>query len=197
MPYMRSNYTLTCPLSHLVSLAQTQQDWPRHYTSWLQNKSKSIVPVSILFSFANLERIESTAGIPVEFFLKGPWRSSRVFMSNFRTLDIVSCTNARASDFSAAAKVFKQAAAENNGIIPKIADGVQLYIAAASATEQEAAEAAGDWQTLIDAGAQPMPSGCAQCIGLGPGLLEAGEVSTCSCFHLVNLTHQCTGWYQC
>lgn len=91
-------------------------------------------------------------------------------------LDIVSCTNARASDFAAAAKVFKDAAEANGGNIPKIADGVKLYIAAASASEQEAAEAAGDWQALLDAGAQPMPSGCAQCIGLGPGLLEAGEV---------------------
>ncbi|KAJ3531462.1 hypothetical protein NM208_g8868 [Fusarium decemcellulare] len=90
---------------------------------------------------------------------------------------IVSCTNGRASDFAAAAKVFKDAAAKtNSGAIPKIADGVQLYIGAASAPEQEAAEAAGDWQALLDAGAQEMPAGCSQCIGLGKGLLEDGEV---------------------
>ncbi|KID81283.1 Homoaconitase, mitochondrial [Metarhizium guizhouense ARSEF 977] len=71
----------------------------------------------------------------------------------------------------AAAKVFKEAAKSNSGNIPRIADGVQLYIAAASASEQEAAEATGDWQVLVNAGAQPMPSGCAQCIGF-----EAGEV---------------------
>ncbi|KAI0838226.1 homoaconitase [Hypoxylon sp. FL0890] len=89
---------------------------------------------------------------------------------------IVSCTNSRASDLAAAAKVFKDAAKANAGTIPKIADGVQFYIAAASAPEQEFAEAAGDWQTLLDAGAQPLPAGCGPCIGLGTGLLEDGEV---------------------
>ncbi|TVY33522.1 Homoaconitase, mitochondrial [Lachnellula subtilissima] len=89
---------------------------------------------------------------------------------------IVSCTNSRASDLAAAAKVFKDAAQANPGTAPKIADGVQFYIAAASAPEQEAAEAAGDWQALIDAGGQPLPAGCGPCIGLGKGLLEPGEV---------------------
>lgn len=89
---------------------------------------------------------------------------------------IVSCTNSRASDLAAAARVFKDAAKANPGVAPKIADGVQLYIAAASSYEQDAAEANGDWQTLIDAGAQPLPAGCGPCIGLGRGLLEPGEV---------------------
>lgn len=91
---------------------------------------------------------------------------------------LVSCTNARASDLRAAAKVFRDAAKANPGTKPKIADGVKFYISAASAREQQSAEAEGDWQVLVDAGAQPMASGCAQCIGLGPGLLEPGEVST-------------------
>ncbi|OXV10745.1 hypothetical protein Egran_01494 [Elaphomyces granulatus] len=56
------------------------------------------------------------------------------------------------------------------------ADGIKFHISAASAPEQKAAEAAGDWQVLVDAGAQPMLSGCAKCIGLGRGLLEAGQV---------------------
>lgn len=89
---------------------------------------------------------------------------------------IVSCTNSRASDLAAAAKVFKDAAAKNNGKIPKIAEGVKFYIAAASQPEQEAAEAAGDWQAMIEAGAEPLPAACGPCIGLGTGLLEAGEV---------------------
>ncbi|KAJ5728248.1 hypothetical protein N7493_004578 [Penicillium malachiteum] len=89
---------------------------------------------------------------------------------------IVSCTNGRASDFKAAAKVFKDAAKANPDTPPKIADGVQLYIGAASSFEQEAAEANGDWQALVDAGAQPLPAGCGPCIGLGKGLLEDGEV---------------------
>ncbi|KAJ5429537.1 Aconitase/3-isopropylmalate dehydratase large subunit alpha/beta/alpha subdomain 1/3 [Penicillium cf. griseofulvum] len=89
---------------------------------------------------------------------------------------IVSCTNSRASDLAAAAKVFKDAAKANPDTPPKIADGVKLYIAAASAPEQEAAESTGDWQALLDAGAQPLPAGCGPCIGLGTGLLEPGEV---------------------
>ncbi|KAB8416329.1 hypothetical protein FH972_024849 [Carpinus fangiana] len=87
---------------------------------------------------------------------------------------LVSCTNSRASDIALAAKVFKDAAAR--GEEAKVAPGVKLYIAAASAAEQEQAEGEGDWQVLLDAGAEPLPSGCGPCIGLGTGLLEAGEV---------------------
>ncbi|KAL8728558.1 MAG: hypothetical protein Q9166_005291 [cf. Caloplaca sp. 2 TL-2023] len=89
---------------------------------------------------------------------------------------LVSCTNSRASDLAAAANVFKDAAKENSGTIPKIAKGVDFYVAAASAPEQAVAEATGDWQTMLEAGAQPLPAGCGPCIGLGTGLLEPGEV---------------------
>ncbi|KAF2397134.1 mitochondrial homoaconitase [Trichodelitschia bisporula] len=89
---------------------------------------------------------------------------------------LVSCTNSRRSDIAAAAKVFKDAAVENNGTIPKIPSHVNFYIAAASLPEQHAAEEQGDWQALLEAGAQPLPSGCGPCIGLGTGLLEPGEV---------------------
>ena len=89
---------------------------------------------------------------------------------------LVSCTNSRASDLAAAAKVFKDAAVMNNGEIPRITNGVKFYIAAASLPEQLAAEESGDWQAMLDAGAQPLPAGCGPCIGLGTGLLEPGEV---------------------
>ena len=89
---------------------------------------------------------------------------------------LVSCTNSRASDLAAAAKVFKDAAKNNGGKVPRIADGVNFYIAAASMPEQIAAEEAGDWQAMLEAGAQPLPAGCGPCIGLGVGLLEPGEV---------------------
>jgi homoaconitate hydratase len=87
---------------------------------------------------------------------------------------LVSCTNSRASDLAAAAKVFKEAS--ESGKPATIAPGVEFYIAAASIPEQEAAEEAGDWQALLDAGAKPLPAGCGPCIGLGTGLLEPGEV---------------------
>jgi len=87
---------------------------------------------------------------------------------------LVSCTNSRASDIAAAARVFRDAAA--SGAEAKVAPGVKLYIAAASTLEQEIAETSGDWQVLLAAGAEPLPSGCGPCIGLGTGLLEPGEV---------------------
>lgn len=89
---------------------------------------------------------------------------------------LVSCTNSRASDLAAAAKVFRDAAEKNRGVVPKIANRVTFYIAAASLPEERAAQAAGDWQIMLKAGAKPLPSGCGPCIGLGTGLLEPGEV---------------------
>ncbi|KAK7749791.1 mitochondrial Homoaconitase [Cytospora paraplurivora] len=86
---------------------------------------------------------------------------------------LVSCTNSRASDLAAAARVFREAATD--GVIPKVADGLKFYIAAASIPEQQIAEEAGDWQVLLDAGAISLPAGCGPCIGLGTGLLEPGE----------------------
>ncbi|KAH8819762.1 aconitase a/isopropylmalate dehydratase [Xylogone sp. PMI_703] len=87
---------------------------------------------------------------------------------------LVSCTNSRASDIAAAARVFREAA--RDGKPAKIASGLSFYISAASLPEQQIAEEAGDWQVLLDAGATALPPSCAQCIGLGIGLLEPGEV---------------------
>ncbi|HWR36724.1 MAG TPA: homoaconitase [Clostridia bacterium] len=80
---------------------------------------------------------------------------------------LVSCVNSRLEDLEAAAKVLKG---------KKIASTVKFYLAAASREIQKSAEASGAWQTLLQAGAQPLPPGCGPCIGLGTGLLEAGEV---------------------
>ncbi|KAF7558340.1 hypothetical protein G7046_g5814 [Stylonectria norvegica] len=86
---------------------------------------------------------------------------------------LVSCTNSRASDLAAAARVIRQAA--ENGSPATVNPRVKFYIAAASSAEQKIAEDAGDWQVLLDAGAIPLISGCAMCIGLGEGLLEENE----------------------
>lgn len=108
-------------------------------------------------------------------FLSGP-NSVKVYnsLADLSAKDIkinkaylVSCTNSRLSDIEAAANVIK-----NN----KVADGVEFYVAAASSFVQKDAEASGAWQTLINAGAKPLPAGCGPCIGLGTGLLEDGEV---------------------
>ncbi|THH26991.1 hypothetical protein EUX98_g7196 [Antrodiella citrinella] len=80
---------------------------------------------------------------------------------------LLSCTNSRVSDIAAAAAVIKG---------HKIAPGVELYVAAASSEVQQESERLGDWETLIAAGAKPLPAGCGPCIGLGTGLLEEGQV---------------------
>jgi homoaconitate hydratase len=80
---------------------------------------------------------------------------------------LISCVNSRLEDLDAAARVLKG---------KKVAHGVQFYLGAASKWVQEEAEKRGTWQTLMDAGARPLPAGCGPCIGLGVGLLEKGEV---------------------
>lgn len=80
---------------------------------------------------------------------------------------LLSCVNGRLSDFADAAKVIKG---------KKVKDGVELYIAPASAVIQKEAEELGYWQDLLDAGAKPLTAGCGPCIGLGIGTLEDGEV---------------------
>ena len=80
---------------------------------------------------------------------------------------LLSCVNSRVEDLEAAANVLQG---------KKVAAGVKFYLGAASKWVQEEAEKRGVWKTLIDAGANPLPPGCGPCIGLGVGLLEAGEV---------------------
>ena len=80
---------------------------------------------------------------------------------------LLSCVNSRVEDLEAAANVLKG---------KKVAPGVKFYLGAASKWVQEEAERRGIWQTLLDAGANPLPAGCGPCIGLGVGLLEPGEV---------------------
>jgi homoaconitate hydratase len=80
---------------------------------------------------------------------------------------LLSCVNSRSEDLAQAAAVLKG---------KKVAPSVRLYLAAASREIQEDAERSGAWQTLVDAGAIALPPGCGACIGLGVGLLEAGEV---------------------
>jgi homoaconitate hydratase len=80
---------------------------------------------------------------------------------------LISCVNSRLEDLAQAAKVVKG---------KKVSGEVLFYIAAASSEVQKESERLGYWQTLLEAGAVPLPPGCGPCIGLGTGLLEDGEV---------------------
>jgi len=83
---------------------------------------------------------------------------------------LLSCVNARVADLHDAAEVVRARGGH-------VAEGVEFYLAAASAEVQAKAESTGDWQTLLDAGAIPLPSGCGACIGLGRGLVQKGEIA--------------------
>src|SRR5213075_3200119 len=83
---------------------------------------------------------------------------------------LLSCVNARFEDLHDAAEVVRARGGH-------VASGVEFYLAPASAEVQARSESTGDWQTLVDAGAIPLPPGCGACIGLGRGLVEKGETA--------------------
>lgn len=80
---------------------------------------------------------------------------------------LLSCVNGRQADFAEAAKIMR------GRLVPP---HVRFYIAAASSDVEYEARRDGHWQTLLEAGAIPLPPGCGPCIGLGEGVLRDGEV---------------------
>jgi len=83
---------------------------------------------------------------------------------------LLSCVNARFEDLHDAAEVVRTRGGH-------VADGVEFYLAPASAEVQARSQSNGDWQTLIAAGAIALPPGCGACIGLGRGLVQKGETA--------------------
>ena len=83
---------------------------------------------------------------------------------------LLSCVNARFEDLHDAAEVIRARGGH-------VANGVEFYLAPASAEVQAKSESNGDWKTLLDAGAIPLPPGCGACIGLGRGLVQKGETA--------------------
>src|SRR5216117_3553574 len=83
---------------------------------------------------------------------------------------LLSCVNARFEDLHDAAEVVRA----KDG---HVAEGVEFYLAPASAEVQARSESTGDWQTLVGAGAIALPPGCGACIGLGRGLVQKGETA--------------------
>jgi len=80
---------------------------------------------------------------------------------------IGACTGAKLSDLHMAADILRGR---------KVAPGVRLMVAPASARITNAAAADGTLATLTGAGAILLPSGCGACAGYGAGVLAAGEV---------------------
>jgi 3-isopropylmalate/(R)-2-methylmalate dehydratase large subunit len=81
---------------------------------------------------------------------------------------IGSCTGAKYEDLAMAAEVLKGRS---------VARGVLLQIAPASRDALRQAISDGTAQTLMDAGAHILSTGCGACPGIGTGVLAAGEVS--------------------
>ncbi|RKP14936.1 aconitase A [Piptocephalis cylindrospora] len=121
-----------------------------YYAKYLEIDLGSIVPaVSGPNSVKHAQPVTSLRGTPVH------------------KAYLVSCVNSRVEDIKEAAEVVRGR---------KVPPDVEFYIAAASSRVQGEVEKSGDWGTLLDAGAIPLPAGCGPCIGLGTGLLKEGEV---------------------
>lgn len=84
----------------------------------------------------------------------------------FNQAYIGACVGAKLSDLQMAARVLRGR---------KIASSTRLLVAPASAKVTAAAAADGTLETLTEAGAILMPSGCGACAGMGAGLLADGE----------------------
>ncbi|MCW5773701.1 MAG: 3-isopropylmalate dehydratase large subunit [Rhodospirillaceae bacterium] len=80
---------------------------------------------------------------------------------------IGACTGAKLSDLHMAAAILRGR---------KVAAGVRLLVAPASARITQQAAADGTLAVLTDAGAILMPSGCGACAGYGAGILAENEV---------------------
>jgi 3-isopropylmalate/(R)-2-methylmalate dehydratase large subunit len=80
---------------------------------------------------------------------------------------IGACVGAKLDDLAMAAEILRGR---------RVAPGVRLLVAPASAQVTRDAAAAGVLTALLDAGAILLPSGCGACAGYGAGLLGEGDV---------------------
>jgi 3-isopropylmalate/(R)-2-methylmalate dehydratase large subunit len=80
---------------------------------------------------------------------------------------IGACTGAKLSDLRMAAEILRGR---------KVAKGVRLLVAPASARTTQEAAADGTLAALTEAGAILLPSGCGACAGYGAGILAEDEV---------------------
>ena len=80
---------------------------------------------------------------------------------------IGACTGAKLEDLRAAAHVLRNR---------RVADGVRLLVAPASARDQAQAQREGVMQVLSDAGAEVLPNTCGACAGYGAVFEEGATV---------------------
>lgn len=119
-------------------------------------------------------RFDAAALVPQVAAPHSPANSHAVTDTEKRHIDqayLGACTGAKENDLRMAAEVLKGR---------KVAKGTRLFIAPASTQTTAKLAADGTLATLLEAGAQMMPTGCGACAGYGAGLLADGEVSIAS-----------------
>jgi 3-isopropylmalate dehydratase large subunit len=79
---------------------------------------------------------------------------------------IGTCTNGRHEDLKIAAEILKG---------ERVARGSRLIVAPASRSEMRKAMEDGTMETLVDAGAMILPTGCGPCLGAHQGVMAPGE----------------------
>ncbi|TGY90168.1 3-isopropylmalate dehydratase large subunit [Marinicauda algicola] len=120
--------------------------------------------------YAKVHAVDASALQPQVAAPHSPANSDAISNASGERIDqayIGACIGAKLTDLQMAARVLEGR---------KVARGVRLLVAPASAKVTHAAARDGTLATLTEAGAVILPSGCGACAGLGAGLLAEGEV---------------------
>ncbi len=121
-------------------------------------------------AFAENHRFDAGALAPQVAAPHSPENAADVSAHGTVAIDqayIGACTGAKLSDLHMAAAILRGR---------KVAKGVRLLVAPASARTTQQAAADGTLATLTEAGAILLPSGCGACAGYGAGILAENEV---------------------
>jgi len=121
-------------------------------------------------AFEAVHQFDASALEPQVALPNSPANAGPVAAAEARRIDqayIGACVGAKLQDLHMAARVLDGR---------KVAAGVRLMIAPASAATMRKAAADGTLATLTEAGAILLPTGCGACAGYGAGVLADGEV---------------------
>ena len=121
-------------------------------------------------TFEAVHVFDASALEPQVALPNSPANAGPVAVADARRIDqayIGACVGAKLQDLHMAARVLDGR---------KVAAGVRLMIAPASAATMRKAAADGTLATLTEAGAILLPTGCGACAGYGAGVLADGEV---------------------
>src|SRR6201981_578927 len=136
-PKSRSGYTNADIDAWWKSRSESAADPDAQYAIELELDLATVVP-----HVSGPNEVKTMVSLPEMERKRGPIQKA----------DFLSCVHARFEDLHDAAEVVRARGGH-------VADGVEFYLAPASAEVQALSESPGDWQTLIGAGAIPFPPG--------------------------------------